>query len=741
MSGHRPKPVTPPAEILAAREFEGHVRRITFGNEENGFKIVSFQVGTVHFKAAGNLLGVQPGDSLRIKGAWKEHPTYGWTFQVEDFLTLQPTTEEGILAYLGSGLLKGIRKGLARRIVDRFGAETLEVLERAPERLSEVPGISTTMARKLAERWDAQRTTRDVLLFLKGVGLSNALAARLVRHYGDSAMAVLKTNPFRVGMEVAQVGFATADAIAQKMGIARDAPDRLMAGLVQVLSDSSAEGHTHLLREDVVGRASALLGVDVAAVEGALEAVVAKGFVVRATVAGEDGCYFMKSLHANESELAALLLELDRQARRLLPGDVEGAIAAFEQRYRFHLAAQQQEALRAVAGGGVCVITGGPGTGKTTLVRALLHLVKTAGSDISFALCSPTGRAAQRLSETTGEEAATVHRLLRWNAQTGRFTHGPDNLLPVQLLIVDEASMLDVPLAWSLVRAIAPGTTVVFVGDVDQLPSVGPGAFLKDLIASGRAKTTRLAVIFRQAQASLIIRNSHQINAGHGLIEGEDPATSDFFFVEREDSEELRRALTTLVTERIPRRLAAPPADAVQVLTPMRRGPLGTGELNLLLQASLNPSGEPVPGTATFRIGDKVIQTSNNYDKDVYNGDVGRVLSADREELTMRVGFGNRVVEYGQEDYDQLELAYAITIHKSQGSEYPAVVVVLHTSHFIMLRRNLLYTAVTRGKRLVMVLGARKALYKAIRTSSESDRRTALAHWMVRSEERGDLLG
>lgn len=730
-----------PSHLLDRNEFEGVISRITFENEDGTFKVVTFKVdGREDIKAAGQLFGAAMGEPMRIKGTWKEHPTYGWTFQVESHIAITPTTPEALLAYLGSGLIKGVRERTARRIIEHFGDKTLETLDDAPELLVEVSGVSRKLARQISEQWVQHKEQREVMIFLKDSGLSNAIATRLIRHYGENAAAVLKTNPYRVGLEVKYLGFAKADEIAMRMGVAKDAPERREAAFVHLLDKASQEGHTHLNREELLSRAGQLLDTDAMELADALDGAVAKKYLVTTTLREGTHVYFMPSLYSCEMGCAEYLLSLIRQARPLVKGDVDGAIAAFEDRYRFQLATQQQDAIRQVTGGGVSVITGGPGTGKTTLVRALLHVVSEG--KIRVALCSPTGRAAQRLAETTRRQATTVHRLLRWNASTGSFVHGPKNKLEVDLVIIDEASMLDIPLAWSLLGAIPPGASVVFVGDVDQLPSVGPGNFLRDLIESGRAKVTRLDVIFRQAKESLIITNSHRINQGHGLRlpDGGDP-NGDFFHIERRAPEEILQVLQTMVIERIPRKLGGDPIEDIQVLTPMRRGALGTVEINTALQESLNPNGATVLQGLPFRIGDKVIQGSNNYDLDVYNGDVGRIRGVDHESRLVHVSFGRREVFYPYESLDDLELAYAITIHKSQGSEYPATVILLHMSQYVMLRRNLVYTAVTRGKRLVVLIGEKKAVNHGIRNSVEGERMTALAEWLVHPQREGDFIG
>ncbi|MDX1973825.1 MAG: ATP-dependent RecD-like DNA helicase [Candidatus Sumerlaeia bacterium] len=736
----KPQPQRPNPEDLPLKrmEFEGVLEKLYFQNTETHFVVAKFQAvdWPIPFTVKGSLSNVVPGERLKIVGEWREDPRYGWDFRIERYVPVTDLGEAGLIAYLGSGMIKGIGPVYAKKIVDAFGTGTLEVLNNHPERLLEVPKLGKAKAELVARVWAEHSAQNEAMVFLQEHGITPALCRRLIRQYGNDTISVLRGNPYRVSMDVSGVGFEKADQLARKFGIEVDSPERVLAGINHLLLRASSEGHTYVPRESLIQSAVELLAIDPQRVEEVVEKELhSSSRFQRFVLQSGQHAVALKNLYWAETGVARLVLNLLKYAQPLLPKGVQEKLTEFEATYRFKLAGEQREAIRSIlTTGGVGVITGGPGTGKTTLVRALLWCLKS--TEHKVALCSPTGRAAQRLAETTGTFALTIHRMLKYNPHERGFVHNAENPLPINLLIVDEASMLDVPLAYQLLKAITPGTTVLFVGDVDQLPSVGPGALLLDLIESQRPTVTRLNVIFRQASQSAIIQNSHRINRGampelQTTTGGQGKTLPDFFFIAREEADALLDSLVELVTKRIPQKFHYDPLRDVQILTPMRRGTLGTEALNGLLQKHLNPQslGTPI-GSLSLRVGDKVIQTTNNYDLDVYNGDIGYVESISRDALTFTVTFGKRTVEYTFGEADQLQLAYAITIHKSQGSEYPVCIILLHPQHFTLLQRNLLYTAVTRGKKLVLLLGTQKAVQMAVHNHQLKPRLTGLREWL-----------
>lgn len=711
---------------------EGEVEVVTYENRESGFRVVKIVVPGRRDRLAvvGTFPRVAIGSRVRARGTIEVDRNHGEQLRASSVTELAPTTLSGIEKYLGSGLIKGIGATFAARIVEKFGLETLKVLDEEPHRLREVPGLGASRAEALIAGWQEQRGIREIMVFLQAHGASPHLAARIFKRYGPKAVSIVSSNPYRLAIDVRGVGFRTADRIAATLGIAKDSSERMQAALLQALLDATDAGHCFVGTEELVALAVRLLAeegsdAEEAAVvlrpllERALGVLIAAGYVIaersgsleRAHVTELRGAaVYEKRMHETEARLAARLAALARAEDVVLPG-IDRAIARFEHESGTELAEEQRRAVEQAARCPLLVVTGGPGVGKTTIVKAILSVFDRAG--VVTRLAAPTGRAAKRMTEATGKEAATLHRLLEFDPKTGAFKRDAKKPIDAGAIIVDESSMVDVWMADALTQAVADGARLVLVGDVDQLPSVGPGSVLRDAINSGIVPTVRLVKIFRQAEKSLIVQNAHRINAGEPpLVPEPGNTTADFFVIDKRDPDEARSVILEVVTRRIPRRFGLDPVRDVQVLTPMNRGAAGTAALNEALQAALNPHGRAlVRGKTTYRVGDKVMQLKNDYDRNVWNGDVGIVLTVDEEDETLVVRFDDeREVEYDSAALDDLALAYACTIHKSQGSEYPAVVIPLLTSHFVMLSKNLLYTAVTRGKRLVVLVADPRAV-------------------------------
>ncbi|MCL2447494.1 MAG: ATP-dependent RecD-like DNA helicase [Polyangiaceae bacterium] len=707
---------------------EGVLERIAFSNDENAWSVVKVAVPGRRdlVTAVGNLLGVQPGESLRLSGRWTVDKKYGEQFAVDSFVTVEPATLAGIEKYLGSGLVPGVGRVMAERLVGHFGIETLEIIDREPSRLTEVEGIGPVRRDRIASAWGEQRRIKDVMVFLQSHGISTAYATRIYRAYRDRAIAVVRENPYRLAVDVAGIGFKIADKIAEQLGIGRTSPVRAEAGVLHVLATLAKQGHVYAPRPRLVSAATDILAIDPPLVERAIAALAtAAHVVVEPNPSGDDAVY-TTSLHAAEVGAAARVRLLLAAAPRAIRIDVERAIAWFEDQQGISLAEEQKEAIRKAALRKLVVVTGGPGTGKTTLVNGIIRILEKKGRRILLA--APTGRAAKRMSEATGRPAKTIHRLLEFNPKTFAFDRDARNPLEADVVVLDEASMIDTVLAYHVLRALPLHCQLILIGDIDQLPSVGPGSVLGDIIESGVADVVRLRHIFRQGSESLIVMNAHRVNEGLMPEASAAGARADFFFIERSEPEQILATLKTLVRRHIPGRFALDPVSDVQLLTPMNRGVLGVANINAELQALLNPKGDVFTrGSRTFRAGDKVMQVRNNYDLEVYNGDIGRVANVDPVEQEMQVTFDGRTVTYERGDLDELVLAYACSIHKSQGSEYPCVVVPIHTQHFVMLQRNLLYTALTRGKRLVIVVGSRRALSLAVENGAVERRYTRLA--------------
>ena len=713
-----------------SESMEGVLDRITYANEDSGWLVAQIQApdGGVPVTVVGTMPGVQIGETLRVRGRWVQNKKFGRQFEVERFETVVPSTELGIRRYLGSGMIKGIGPKMADRLVDAFGSETLEVLEEDDRRLQRVEGIGPKRAQWIRDAWKAQRAIRDVMIFLQGHGVSSAYGARIFKAYGPASLDVVKNNPFLLARDISGMGFRTADNIAFKLGFDPHSDVRAEAGIIYSLQEVRDDGHCFFPEADLIERCAKELDIPQETLKAALPRLAGEGRIVREVFGeteGEGGerRVFLKDLYEAETALAFRLKTLRESPEKTLAIQIDAALDWMRDRSAIRFAGRQLDAVRKALSEKLLVITGGPGTGKTTIVRAILDILERKGVRISLA--APTGRAAKRLAEATGRPARTIHRLLKFEPRRMAFEFNRANPLPLDLLILDESSMIDLPLMVHLLDAVPAGARLIWVGDVDQLPSVGPGQVLKDLIESGVCEVVRLTEIFRRGDLSLITDYAHQIKEGRAPEFSAE--AEDVFFVEREDPAEAAETIREIVVERIPKRFGLNPKTDVQVLTPMHRGDLGATNLNALLQSALNPGGEAVQRYGrSFGRGDKVMQVRNNYDKDVYNGDIGFISRLSTEDQRVDVEFDGRRVPYEFSDLDELVLAYAVSIHKSQGSEYPAVVIPLHTQHYVMLQRNLLYTGITRGKRLVVLVGTKRALSIAIRNAPEGGRLTML---------------
>ncbi|MFE7747889.1 ATP-dependent RecD-like DNA helicase [Streptomyces sp. NPDC057428] len=735
---------------------EGVLERITYTNEENGYTVARVDTGRGAgdlLTVVGSLLGAQPGESLRMEGRWGSHPQFGKQFQVDNYTTILPATIQGIRRYLGSGLIKGIGPVMADRITTHFGVDTLDIIEQQPKRLVEVPGLGPKRTKMIAAAWEEQKAIKEVMVFLQTVGVSTSIAVRIYKKYEDASISVVKNQPYRLAADVWGIGFLTADRIAQAVGIPHDSPERVKAGLQYALSQSTDQGHCFLPEERLIADGVKLLQVDTGLVIDCLaELAEDPEGVVREKVPGpEDGqpvtAVYLVPFHRAEISLAAQVQRLLRTPEDRMPAfqdvDWDKALSWLAGRTGAELAPEQEAAVRLALSRKVAVLTGGPGCGKSFTVRSVVELARARNAKV--VLAAPTGRAAKRLSELTGAEASTVHRLLELRPG-GDAAYDRERPLDADLVVVDEASMLDLLLANKLVKAVAPGAHLLLVGDVDQLPSVGAGEVLRDLLAEGGpVPAVRLTTIFRQAQKSGVVTNAHRINSGvPPLTQGMD----DFFLFVEDETEDAGVLAVDVAARRIPAKFGLNPRRDVQVLAPMHRGPAGAGHLNGLLQQAITPGRPGLPekrfGGRVFRVGDKVTQIRNNYDKGengVFNGTVGVVtaLDADEQKLTVLTDEEEEIA-YDFDELDELAHAYAMTIHRSQGSEYPAVVIPVTTSAWMMLQRNLLYTAVTRAKKLVVLVGSRKAIGQAVRTVSAGRRCTAL-DFRLRGGAAGDFPG
>ena len=712
----------------------GQIERITYTNEENGYSVLKLKVHGRKdlINAVGNLMAPTPGEILDLKGEWSIHPKFGEQFKITHYRTEVPATVYGIRKYLGSGLIKGIGPVMAKRIVARFGESTLELIENEAEKLLAVDGIGKKRIALIKGAWEEQKEIREVMLFLQTHGVSSGYATKIFKQYGDQSIKVVQENPYRLAMDVFGIGFVTADAIAEKLGFDKQCPVRAEAGVLYILHQLADEGHVYFPYEPLVQKCREMLAIDRERITEAVSANVISGRIVLEDLNDDSETFienhkgvFLKKFHVSETGIAARLKRLLTTPGSIRAIDAEKAVLWVQKRLAMDLADNQVKAVKEAAQNKVLVITGGPGTGKTTIIKAVLNIFSRL--KIRIQLAAPTGRAAKRMSEATGHEAKTLHRLLEYSMKKGGFQKDQKHPLPCDLLIVDEASMIDTILMHHLLKAVPTEATFILVGDIHQLPSVGAGNVLRDILASDAVPFVVLNKIFRQARESRIIVNAHRINGGKMPLRQNPKEKSDFFFLEEENPEKVLNTILDLVAQRVPNYFGFDPMKDIQVLTPMHRGVVGAGNLNLALQERLNRSARGIErGNRIFRIGDRVMQIKNNYDKEVFNGDMGRIVRLDAESRDVIIDFEGRELPYDVTDLDEIILAYAVSVHKSQGSEYPAVIVPILIQHYMLLQRNLIYTAVTRGKKLVIVVGTRKALSIGIKNDKTLKRYTLL---------------
>ena len=761
---------------------QGTIEKVIFLNESNGYTVAALKpegltalleslrrrrdaysstrgLSDLEQSGEATIVGTLPciseGEVVRCVGRWVVNDRFGLQFQVEFYESVVPSTEEGLRKYLSSGAVPGIGKKFAKRLVDRFGMELVDVIENEPERLREVHGFGTRRIAVLREAWEEQRQVRRIMVFLHSHGIGTLLALKIYKKYGNNSVQIVQQNPYILALEISGIGFVKADRIAQSLGFQMDSLERAEAGIAYVLEQAAmGEGHCLLPLRELVSRAAELLEVDTWVVvqglsrlletrlailentdhsrEVQLEDLAEQGSSLAQLIEQEDAeapehAVYSRSLLWAERDAAAKLTALKSAESSMPPIKIEKAIQWAQQTVTITLSEEQREALRLALKEKVLVITGGPGTGKTTLINCLSEI--WAYKKVKFFLAAPTGRAAKRMSEVTGRDASTIHRMLEFSPKAGRFLRDEKDPLDCDAIVLDESSMLDISLTSSLLRAVPDEATLILVGDVDQLPSVGPGNVLRDIIASHVIPSVRLTEIFRQARRSRIVINAHRVNAGYmpDLEPPEDEGESDFYFIECETQAKVLSTIKTLVAERIPRKFEFDRITDIQVLSPMHKGPVGVENLNIELQELLNPTGERIIfGGRSFRTNDKVMQIKNNYTKEVFNGDTGTIIEAEEEEGVLKVLFGDKEVEYTKTDVEELVLAYAASVHKAQGSEYPAVVIPMVTQHYMLLQRNLLYTAISRGKKLVVLVGSRKAIGLAVNNNRVAKRYTNL---------------
>ncbi len=724
-------------ESPAQDSLSGTVESIIFRNDESGYTVCSVKLPAGHHQrtevvtVVGTCAALWEGEELHAEGSWEHHPAHGRQFQAQTITCIAPTSPEGIRRYLASGMIKGIGPTYAAKIVERFGLDTLRIIDNESARLEEIDGIGKGRRTMIKESWSAQQGIREIMIFLQSYGIGTAKSSRIYRQYGSDAIAIVKRNPYRLCEDVWGIGFKTADKIAISVGIPHDSEIRARAGLLYTIqSETDEEGHCFTIDADLLLHAQQLLDIPLERLANALNTEIERGTLIR-----EMNRIYSSDLFRAEMRTAFKINQMLYSRPSFRAIRINKAVEWAERKMGIHLAAGQLMALRKALSSKVSIITGGPGVGKTTIIRALTDIFKAR--KLKIHLAAPTGRAAKRMSEATGSEAVTLHRLLKFNPNRRVFEHNAENQIEGDCFILDETSMIDIKLIDYFLQALPPRATLIMVGDIDQLPSVGPGNVLSDIIHSDIVPYSRLETIYRQNTSGQIVRNAHRVNSGEGFLARE--TNSDFYFIETQEPSDIIKRTVEMMTKRIPQKFKFNPLYDVQVLTPMRRNLLGAENLNDVIQTALNPDGVALQrGGVNYRRGDRVMQMRNNYDKEIFNGDIGFIQDVDPEEKTLVALFDERPVIYEQNELDELVLAYATSIHKSQGSEYPAVIVILHTQHYKLLQRNLLYTAITRGKQLVIVIGSSRAVNIAIRSNQVRERRTTLRERLQQGNRQTD---
>jgi exodeoxyribonuclease V alpha subunit len=712
----------PAASSADTEEVSGTVEKLIYRSEETGYTVCSVRVPDRHdpITIVGRCPAIWLGENIKAEGNWTRHKRHGFQFEAESLLCIAPTSAKGIERYLSSGMIKGIGKVNAERLVREFGEDTLRVIDKESQRLEQVEGIGPSRRKMIKESWNEQKAVRDIMIFLQSHGVGTAQSARIYRTYGQNAVSIISENPYRLCDDIWGIGFKTADKVAMSIGLPHDSPARARAGVVYVMNTLTDEGHCYCPLSELLLKAEELLGIPVETLSTAAGHEINTGSLIR-----EGDNIYPASLYRAEVEIAGKIGSLRRTEPPSKPVQVEKALSWAEKAMEISFDPTQRKALSMALQEKISIITGGPGVGKTTIIKALVEIFRARHQRVLLA--APTGRAAKRMEESTGQEAKTIHRLLRFIPKLGHFEHGPENPLDCDVVILDEVSMVDISLMQSFLQALTDECILVLVGDIDQLPSVGPGNVLGDFISSRAVPFTKLETIFRQESGGWIVRNAHRVNSGESLLlpAGEDDA--DFYFIETDAPDGVVDRTIELVSERIPEKFGFDPMNEIQVLTPMRKNQLGAENLNHVLQDKLNPAGPALKRFGRFyRLNDRIMQIRNNYEKEVFNGDIGRIAGVKTEEQELLVDFDGHRVIYDHTEIDELIHAYACSIHKSQGSEYPAVVVLMATQHYRLLQRNLLYTALTRARKLACLVGSKKAVYIAIRNNKTRLRRSGL---------------